>query len=100
MAVYNREQRPSKLVREDLMAKTGLEMKVIQVWFQNRRSKEKRDGTLTATPTATIGTPTMNASEELGAMATPITSIVNQPMDEGATSIESPIPQSEGNPPL
>ena len=98
MAVYNREQRPSKLVREDLMAKTGLEMKVIQVWFQNRRSKEKRDGTTAATPTTSIGMPTVNAREELGAVATPIASVIATPMDEGAPSIESPLPQSEGNP--
>lgn len=43
MQVYSKEQRPSKPLREELMAKTGLDMKVIQVWFQNRRSKEKRD---------------------------------------------------------
>ena len=42
-AAYNKEQRPSKHMREALMAKTGLDMKVIQVWFQNRRSKDKRD---------------------------------------------------------
>lgn len=40
---YNEDQHPSKQVREELVASTGLEMKVIQVWFQNRRSKEKRD---------------------------------------------------------
>ncbi|XP_064392303.1 LIM/homeobox protein Lhx5-like isoform X2 [Halichondria panicea] len=40
---YIEDQHPSKQVREELVASTGLEMKVIQVWFQNRRSKEKRD---------------------------------------------------------
>lgn len=40
---YNQEQHPSKVIREELVAKTGLDMKVITVWFQNRRSKERRD---------------------------------------------------------
>ena len=43
LQAYSREQKPSKQMREDLMSKTGLDMRVIQVWFQNRRSKEKRD---------------------------------------------------------
>ena len=32
---YNREKRPSKAVKEQLVAETGLLMKIIQVWFQN-----------------------------------------------------------------
>lgn len=62
MQIYNQEQRPSKQTREELMAKTGLEMKVIQVWFQNRRSKEKRDASYREA----------NRGEENSGLSTPI----------------------------
>ena len=39
---YNQSSKPSRHVREQLSQDTGLDMRVIQVWFQNRRAKDKR----------------------------------------------------------
>ncbi|CAK8674502.1 unnamed protein product [Clavelina lepadiformis] len=39
---YNASAKPPRHVREKLSSETGLDMRVVQVWFQNRRAKEKR----------------------------------------------------------
>ena len=40
--VFNTNPKPTRLMREQLAKDTSLSMRVIQVWFQNKRSKEKR----------------------------------------------------------
>ncbi|CAF4097055.1 unnamed protein product, partial [Adineta steineri] len=39
---YDSCSKPNKAQREQLVADTGLSLRVIQVWFQNRRSKERK----------------------------------------------------------
>lgn len=39
---YNQSPKPARHVREQLSTDTKLDMRVVQVWFQNRRAKEKR----------------------------------------------------------
>ncbi|KAI3381495.1 hypothetical protein SNEBB_009028 [Seison nebaliae] len=39
---YAASSKPPRHVREQLAVETGLDMRVVQVWFQNRRAKEKR----------------------------------------------------------
>ena len=41
-SVFNQTPKPTRVVREQLAKDTQLPMRVIQVWFQNKRSKEKR----------------------------------------------------------
>ncbi|CAJ0933074.1 unnamed protein product, partial [Mesorhabditis belari] len=40
--IFTTTPKPSKHARAKLASETGLSMRVIQVWFQNRRSKERR----------------------------------------------------------
>ncbi len=40
--MFNQTPKPTRLMREQMAKDTGLTMRVIQVWFQNKRSKEKR----------------------------------------------------------
>ncbi|CAB4057840.1 LHX3_4 [Lepeophtheirus salmonis] len=41
-STFNSTPKPTRHIREQLAKETGLPMRVIQVWFQNRRSKERR----------------------------------------------------------
>lgn len=41
-AAFAATPKPTRHIREQLANETGLNMRVIQVWFQNRRSKERR----------------------------------------------------------
>ncbi|CAL8395940.1 unnamed protein product [Boreogadus saida] len=41
-SAYKTSPKPARHVREQLSSETGLDMRVVQVWFQNRRAKEKR----------------------------------------------------------
>ena len=65
-ATYEKEPRPSRVMREEIAAQTGLSLKVIQVWFQNRRSKDKKD--------VTKGDPgsALSVKSELGMLFDPI----------------------------
>ena len=50
--------KPSRHTREQISQETGLDMRVVQVWFQNRRAKEKRmqKGEEAMSPTTTPAT--------------------------------------------
>ncbi|XP_015593592.1 LIM/homeobox protein Lhx1 isoform X1 [Cephus cinctus] len=45
---FSNTPKPTRHIREQLAKETGLPMRVIQVWFQNKRSKERRLKQLTS----------------------------------------------------
>lgn len=42
MQIFAQTPRPTRLMREQMARDTGLPIRCIQIWFQNKRSKEKR----------------------------------------------------------
>ncbi len=40
--MYNQNQRPDTVTKEHLVEMTGLSARVIRVWFQNKRCKDKK----------------------------------------------------------
>ncbi|XP_041971886.1 LIM/homeobox protein Lhx5 isoform X1 [Aricia agestis] len=47
-SAFSQTPKPTRHIREQLAKETGLPMRVIQVWFQNKRSKERRLKQLTS----------------------------------------------------
>lgn len=41
-SIYNQNPRPDALMKETLVKSTGLNARVIRVWFQNKRCKDKK----------------------------------------------------------
>ena len=58
--------KPSRAVREQLANETGLEVRVVQVWFQNRRAKDKRVSKGDEAVSPTLNSPSIDGSRTLG----------------------------------
>ena len=67
LETYSKEKYPSKDQKEEIMAKTGLNAKVIQRWFQNRRFRENgAQISPSSQPTAPAVTPLPPVSASTG----------------------------------
>ncbi|XP_065892256.1 LIM/homeobox protein Lhx5-like [Dysidea avara] len=71
VSVYEKTPRPTRDVLEQLSNSTGHSVRVIQVWFQNRRSKERREAreehaTALSPPKMAPGTYPLNAVPSVG----------------------------------
>ncbi|XP_031434315.1 ISL LIM homeobox 1b [Clupea harengus] len=84
---YNANPRPDALVKEQLVEMTGLSSRVIRVWFQNKRCKDKkRHLHPTPTQTAQKTSPPGEADSRLmpsQMLETPCTSLVSSPVSSG-----------------
>ena len=58
-ACYNANPRPDALMKEQLVEMTGLNPRVIRVWFQNKRCKDKKKNMLVR-PEHSLQLPTLN----------------------------------------
>ena len=75
---YKTSPKPARHVREQLAADTGLDMRVVQVWFQNRSEETSTESPLTGYLQESQG----EASEE-GRRASPVGSVL--PRSEGTS---------------
>ncbi|XP_052122328.1 LIM/homeobox protein Lhx1 [Frankliniella occidentalis] len=106
---FSQTPKPTRHIREQLAKETGLPMRVIQVWFQNKRSKERRLKQLTSMGRGPFyggsrkmrGFP-MNLSPgglDDGPPGFPYFATADGPMDPGPMPMGGDFPGMPGEPP-
>lgn len=82
---YAQNPRPKREELEKISQKVGLAVRVVQVWFQNNRARDRREGRLVHVPyvsaASTYPTFSVNASSEFYSSPNSSPQLIDQPLD-------------------
>ena len=71
-SIFEKETFPPRSVRLKLAAHLGVEARQVQVWFQNRRQKLKRDKQRTSAAAGTTTPPPSESASRTSCVSTPV----------------------------